>query len=106
MKKEQREKLYNELVEVFDESHQCLLCVEEMTELSKELLKFERGYEDEKQIDKIAEETADVLITIEQIMRIYEIEDDVLVYREQKLNRTKQRLERYKAKLNDADQFV
>jgi len=55
---------------------------EEMSELTKELTKFFRG---KKDIDKIAEEIADVKIMLEQLEIMFGIEDDVTTHQLDKL---------------------
>lgn len=92
MKQENKEKLYDKLVKTYGEENQCFMCIEEMSELTKELLKFERGDCGLDQYDRIAEEIADVRITLEQVIRIYDIEDDVNCWYERKLLRTRNRL--------------
>lgn len=84
--------LYSDLVKFNGEQHQCLVCIEELSELIKELVKYERGNEDEKQYIRIAEEIADVEIMLEQIKTIYDVEADVYKWKEEKLKRTKSRL--------------
>ena len=89
MNEEERRELYQALADFYGEKNQCLLCIEEMAELTKELLKFERGF---LNYEQIAEEVADVTITLEQVVNIYNISDDVQKYREKKLQRTAGRL--------------
>lgn len=92
-------KLYKDLTEFYGEQHQCLICIEEMSELTKELVKYERGIEDDTQYRKIAEEIADVEIMLEQVKRIYDVEQDVAEWKTVKLFRTRQRLDLLKNKL-------
>lgn len=82
--------LFQELIEEYGAKHQSMVCIEEMSELTKELVKFERG---ENNHDQIAEETADVLIMLEQIIKIYGIADKVESWKNEKLKRTKARLQ-------------
>lgn len=70
---------------------QTMVAIEEMSELTKELVKFMRG---EHNTDAIAEEIADVEIMIRQMKIIYDIKDeDVEKYRVMKLDRLKNKLE-------------
>ena len=70
---------------------QTYVCIEELSELIKELTKWLRGYSNR---EHIIEETADALICIEQLIQIHRITDEELdSVIEQKLNRTKHRLE-------------
>lgn len=82
--------LYNELVETYGQEHQCMIAIEEMAELTKELVKFERGFFNH---NEIAEEIADVEIMLEQVKRIYGISDCVEQWKDEKLNRTQARLQ-------------
>lgn len=75
------------------------VAIEEMSELTKALLKFRRFGNlvnpelKEKLRADIAEEVADVLITVEQVIMMYEIHDDVQKNIEIKVERLKNRLE-------------
>ena len=70
---------------------QTMVAIEEMSELTKELVKFMRG---EHNIDAIAEEIADVEIMLRQMKIIYDIKDeDVEKLMVIKLKRLKERLE-------------
>jgi len=66
------------------------MCIEEMSELIKELLKFKRGKEN---IDHICEEIADVEITTGQMKLIFD-KDKILVnkYIQEKLVRLEDRI--------------
>jgi NTP pyrophosphatase (non-canonical NTP hydrolase) len=74
---------------------QSTMCIEEMSELIKELCKLERCKNNEEKtkevIQNIKEEIADVLNTVEQIELYYGL-DDVEKIREQKIERTIKRL--------------
>ena len=70
---------------------QTMVAIEEMSELTKELVKFMRG---EHNTDAIAEEIADVEIMLCQLKIIYDIKDeDVEKLMVIKLERLKERLE-------------
>lgn len=64
------------------------ICIEEMSELMKELLKYKRG---NINIEKICEEIADVEITIGQ-MKLFFNENKVNKYIEEKLIRLEERI--------------
>lgn len=68
---------------------QTIILFEEMAELQKELSKNLRGKDN---IDSIAEEIADVETMIEQMKLLFEIEDDVKVWKYRKLKRLEERL--------------
>ena len=61
--------IYKHALDTFGAESQTLKCLEEMSELQKELCKHSFG-EDNR--DHIAEEIADVLITIEQMMILHD----------------------------------
>lgn len=67
-----RTQLYKSAVDNFGETAQIHMALEEMSELSKELLKDLRNKK-RNPLD-VASEVADVEITLEQIKRIYEID--------------------------------
>lgn len=70
---------------------QTMVAIEEMSELTKELVKFMRG---EHNTDAIAEEIADVEIMLCQLKIIYDIKDeDVEKLMVIKLKRLKERME-------------
>lgn len=78
----------------FGYSHQATKAIEEMSELTKELCKEKDGQHNREQI---AEEIADVLITLDQLILYHDIYNDVAEWRTVKMNRLRQRvfLEQY-----------
>lgn len=62
-------------IELFEHSTQDLILIEEMSELTKALLKLRRG---KSSMNEIAEEMAHVLISVEVVRRILGIEDGAL----------------------------
>ena len=73
----------------FGINHQQTKCIEEMSELTKEICKNKDG---QNNVDHIAEEIADVLITIDQMIIYHDIYDLVAQYREQKLERLRHKV--------------
>lgn len=69
---------------------QSLIAIEEMSELTKELCKDQRGYDRNKDI---IEELADVSIMIEQLIALYECEKEVSDMINYKVNRQLRRME-------------
>lgn len=69
--------------------HQILKAIEELSELQKELAKFLGG---DRNFDRIAEETADVGIMLDQLELIFENREMVEVWREKKLERLARRM--------------
>lgn len=84
MDKEQENKIYNDAIEFFGVTSQKIMVIEEMSELTKELCKELRNRGD---IEHIAEELADVEITLAQIKKIYNIHHKVEEQKDYKLKR-------------------
>lgn len=84
MKKEEEEKIYQEAIELFGVTSQKIMVIEEMSELTKELCKELR---DRGNIENIADELADVEITLAQIKNIYGISENVEKHKDFKLKR-------------------
>ena len=83
------QKYYDEFIKINGVEKEIILCIEEMSELTKALSKFLRykGSEKENTIkDNIVEEIADVLNTCEQMQNIFGV-DKVNAVREQKFKR-------------------
>jgi len=68
---------------------QVMMAVEEMSELTKEICKIFRG---KGSMEELADEIADVLITIEQLKLIYELGDMVDDHIAMKIQRLQDRL--------------
>ena len=68
----------------FGINHQQTKCIEEMSELTKEFCKEKDGKGD---IEHIAEELADVYITLDQMVIYNDIYEKVKQYREKKMER-------------------
>ena len=86
---------YNKAIELYGEKAQKLMAIEEMSELTKEICKDFRGKLDR---EHLIEEIIDVIITIDQLMMMYEISgDEIEQMRERKIERLKERME----KVND-----
>lgn len=86
---------YNKAIELYGEKAQKLMAIEEMSELTKEICKDFRG---KLNREHLIEEIVDVIITIDQLMMMYEISgDEMEQMRERKFERLKERLE----KVND-----
>ncbi|MBQ9732131.1 MAG: hypothetical protein IJV97_03490 [Alphaproteobacteria bacterium] len=77
-------------LKTWGEQPQMLMVVEEMAELTKEILKnISRGKDN---ISAIVEETADVEIMLEQLKENYKIADAVAEYKANKIKLIEQRL--------------
>ena len=84
MEKAQELKIYNEAIDFFGVESQKIMVIEEMSELTKELCKELRNRGD---VAHIAEELADVEITLAQLKMIYNIHQAVEEQKDYKLNR-------------------
>ena len=77
-------------IETYGEDMQLTVAVEELSELIKEICKFNRGNDN---IDDITEEMADCYIMLEQLKIIFEIKNSsIYAMMEQKLERLANRL--------------
>ena len=98
MNKNQELKIYNEAIEFFGNTSQKIMVIEEMSELTKELCKELR---DRGNIENIADELADVEITLAQLKIIYNIYDLVEEHRDFKLRRLTKNMAELKAAKKD-----
>ena len=94
MDKEQEYKIYEDAIEFFGETSQKVMAIEEMSELTKELCKELR---DRGNVENIADELADVEITLAQIKMIYKIQNLVEEHKDMKLNRFSKRMAELKS---------
>ena len=96
MEDNKKKELYKKLISSWGEDAQIRMCIEEMSELTKELCKYLRYKDFEKdkveEVKKnIIEETADVLNCVEQMKLMFgENEVDEII--DYKLNRVEKRL--------------
>lgn len=84
-----KESLYLEALDLWGINSQIDICIEEMSELIKELLKHKRGKDN---IVDICEEIADVEITVEQMKMIFNRNKAVERFTAEKLYRLKDRI--------------
>ena len=83
---------YKQAIETYGVRAQKLMAIEEMSELTKEICKDFRGLLDR---EHLIEEVADVTITIDQLMIMYEISGkEIQQMCEKKVERLKERLEK------------
>lgn len=90
--------IYRAAIEKYGDNHQMMMCIEEMSELTKELCKNIRGRNNKEQI---AEEIADVQIMLEQMKILFDCETVVCFWTDEKLQRLKKIMENKKRKEND-----
>lgn len=74
----------------YGREHQVLIAIEEMSELTKELCKYFRRYDRKKEI---IEEVADAQIMLEQLIELFDINNEVDRMVDYKLNRQIRRME-------------
>ena len=94
MKSSEEDKIYDEAIDFFGITSQKIMVIEEMSELTKELCKELR---DRGDVEHIADELADVEITLAQIKKIYNIHKTVEEHKDYKLQRLEKSIIRLKA---------
>lgn len=80
----------------FGLDNQLIVAIEEMSELQKEFCKYKRNNGD---IERIAEEIADVLNVLDSIVLLLQCGESIKKWRYKKIERTKRRLEEKEAKI-------
>ena len=85
--------IYERAVKVWGKEPQMLQVIEEMSELTKEILKNVNRKKDN--IDELIEETADVEIMLEQLKCCYGIKSQVEEYKAGKLLKIERRLDEW-----------
>lgn len=80
------EDIYKSAIDKFGENAQIRMCFEEMSELQKELCKYLRQ---KGNYEHTCEELADVEIMLEQLKLMFNCQNKVQQYKEQKLHRLK-----------------
>ena len=89
---------YKQAIETYGERAQKLMAIEEMSELTKEICKDFRG---KLNREHLIEEIIDVIITIDQLIMMYEIsEEEIVSMCIRKMNRLKERLEKQNDKID------
>ncbi len=88
MDKYEIKQLYHEAVRKWGMNAQLIVAIEEMAELTKELVKQMRATN-----NNMVEEIADVEIMLEQVKQMFSLRYDVEIVKAEKLNRLKRRLE-------------
>ena len=91
---EQNREFYQRCIDVWGEDAQIKMCIEEMSELTKELCKnWRKSTKDTpEQLQHICEEIADVQNMIDQMQLIFGVEK-VETIRKEKIERTQKRLD-------------
>lgn len=86
---DERRAVYRRAIETFGEDAQLWMVIEEMSELAKEICKFQRG---KRCPADIADEIADVQIMLEQATMIFGVGDLVRKHMDQKVERLRERV--------------
>ena len=81
--------IYEAAVQTYGANAQILIAVEEMAELTKEIIKHKRGFDN---LQQLAEEIADVEIMLEQLKLIFGVHTVVIIEKEKKKDRLRKRL--------------
>lgn len=84
----EKEEIYLKLIQKFGVENQCVVAVEELSELQKEVCKMLRKIGN---VHNLAEEIADVQIILEQLVLIHNCESEVVLLKQQKLQRVCER---------------
>lgn len=97
-------------VEKYGKTHQVEIAIEEMSELTKALIKERRAYYDNddtfidsKELD-IAEEMADVYIMLLQLGLVFDNHDSVKYFFQKKVKRESDRLKRHFGDLSEGEE--
>ena len=85
----ERCKTYTNAMIAFGEQNQLIVAIEELSECQKEICKILRGGEDFR---NLAEEVADVTIMLEQIRLMFNINDCVCNFMDEKIKRLDDRV--------------
>ena len=88
----ERCKTYTNAMLAFGERNQLIVAVEELSECQKEICKILRGGEDYRHL---SEEIADSTIMLEQIQLMFNINDCVCNFMDEKINRLDDRVKGY-----------
>ena len=84
-----KEEVFRTVIEQCGKPHQLIVCMEELSELTKEIAKNLRGYDNTA---AISEEIADVEITLEQLKLIFSNRSEVDSIKAKKLMRLTDRM--------------
>jgi uncharacterized protein YabN with tetrapyrrole methylase and pyrophosphatase domain len=85
---ENRATVYDDARDVFGSENQLIVALEELSEAQKEICKALRG---EIHLDQLAEEVADATIMLEQIRRMFGINETVNTFMDRKIERLRRR---------------
>lgn len=86
----EREAVYRDAIKLWGADVQEIVAIEECSEIIKEICKTRRG---QGSLGRLAEEIADVTIMMEQLRLMYDINDEVCAFMDQKVLRLKKNIE-------------
>jgi hypothetical protein len=86
---EERQKVYANALVAYGEEKQCVVAIEEMSDVAKELCKVLRGKGD---MEHLAEEVADATIMLEQVRYFFGINELVCKKMDEKIMRLENNL--------------
>lgn len=88
----EKREILKRAIDTFGYPAQMHMVIEEMSELTKEICKVFRG---DGKVDHLAEEIADVYITVEQLCIMFDLHNLVEEYESHKLERLEKRLDEW-----------
>lgn len=94
---DEHERILKHAISHYGEAHQIDKAIEEMSELTKALLKLRyaaKGYELDILQKAVAEEIADVGIMLRQLRMIFDFDTDILRYEEEKVQRLQRQMKK------------
>ena len=94
---DEHERILKKAIEHYGEAHRIDKAIEEMSELTKALLKLryaEKDYEKEILQEAVAEEIADVSIMIRQLRMIFNFDGTILCYEDEKVRRLQRQIKK------------
>ena len=86
---DERKKVYTKALIAYGDRTQMIVAVEELSECQKEICKILRGGEN---FPHLAEEIADATIMLEQVRMMFNINDQVCSYMDEKIKRLNERM--------------
>lgn len=93
----ERERVYRDALKVYGQRLQETVAIEELSECIKEVCKMQRGVGVR---GKLAEEIADATIVLEQLRLMYDMNEEVCAFMDQKVRRLEKNIEQDSRKEN------
>lgn len=86
---DERVKTYTKAIDQYGKGAQCVVAIEELSECQKEICKLLRG---KANLEHLAEEIADATIMLEQVRLMFDLNDCVCHFMDEKVQRLNDRL--------------